>query len=138
MPFLGSELRCTSWRRVIGDDVFVGGHDLFLDQKVVVDGVWIGYRIAVGRAGFREFFWPHQRLRCRRIFLITKGSSVSAISLISFWPLGHGNGSLGHARQIRSRQVCLGSFRGGGGVLFGQAMQGDVSFLRRSPAALLE
>ena len=63
---------------------------------------------------------------------------MSAISLISFWHLGHCNGSLCHAWQIRSRQVRLGSFRGGGGVLLGHAMLGDVSFLRRTPRALLE
>ena len=66
------------------------------------------------------------------------GFSMSVMSLISFWPLGHGNGSLGHAWQIRSRQVRLGSFRGGGGELYSQAMLGDVSFLRRIQSALSE
>ena len=45
----GSELRCMNWRRLIGDDVFVVGHDLLLDQKFVY-GLWLGPRITEGRA----------------------------------------------------------------------------------------
>ena len=52
----GSELRCMNWRRLIGDDVFVVGHDLLLDQKFVY-GLWLGPRIAEGRTGFRELGW---------------------------------------------------------------------------------
>ena len=58
MPFLDSELHRTGWRCSIGYDVFVVGHDLLLDQKFVLDGVWVGHRIAEGRTGFCELGWP--------------------------------------------------------------------------------
>ena len=35
MPLLGSELGCTSWRCLIGNDGFVVGHDLLLNQNVL-------------------------------------------------------------------------------------------------------
>ncbi len=54
----GWRIALHGWKCLVGDDVFVVGHDFLLDQKVAVDGVWVGHRIAEGRAGFRELGWP--------------------------------------------------------------------------------
>ncbi len=58
----GWRIALHGWKCSVGDDVFVVGHDWLLNQKIAVDGLWVGHRIAEGRGGFRELGWIDERL----------------------------------------------------------------------------
>ena len=94
---------------------------MLLDQKVAVAGLWVGHRIAEGRAGFRELGWPTPKAQVPQDFFDHQG-------LFNECNETHFVLAFGAWQWIAVPR--LGSFRGGGGVLFGYAMPGDVSFFR--------